>query len=359
MRVLSLVCLGALTVAGVSQSGPRGVAAENIDRSANACSDFDAYANGGWRTTHPMPSIQTVWAVRTVTQDETRAKLRTIAEEDAGRAASLAKSSPGQLTGDFYGACMDEGKINGLGLKPVEPELKRIEAVKDAKALSAEMVRLEDLGMSAPVNLYSTQDLHAPTQVIAEVSLGGLGLPDRDYYLRSEPRFKDARDKYMVYMQTMFTMSGSKDADAAVMVAAVMKIETALAQARLSRVAMRDPKVQDNPVSFAELKALAPGFDWDAEFEMLGVTKTGHINVTQPAQLKAFGTILQGTPVGEWKTYLRWQLLNSKASYLAGPFETLRFGILWNDADGCEGAEATLAAVCDLYRCDAGRGAGA
>ncbi|WP_175529039.1 M13 family metallopeptidase [Granulicella pectinivorans] len=315
-----------ITVTAVSQAPMRGVAAENIDRSANACSDFDAYANGAWRAAHPMPAIQTVWAVRTVTQDETRARLRVIAEEDAAKASTLAKGSPGRLTGDFYGACMDQGKVNALGLKPVEGELKRIDGIKDAKGLSAEIIRLQEMAIDAPVRLQSTQDLHDPKQVIAELNLGGLGLPDRDYYLREEPRFKDARDKYLEYMSTIFTLAGAKDVDAASAVAAVMKIETALAQARLSRVALRDPKVQDNPMTFASLKALAPHFDWDAEFKLLGVTTTGHMNVSQPKQVAAFDTLIGETSIGNWKLYLRWQLLNVSARYLSTPFEEARFG---------------------------------
>lgn len=336
MRIPSFACLALLTVSALSQTSLRGVAAENIDRNANACSDFDAFANGAWRSAHPMPAIQTVWAVRTVTQDETRARLRAIAEEDAGKSSTLAKGSPGRLTGDFYGACMNESKVNALGLKPLEPELKRIDAVKDTKELSAEMIRLQQILVDAPVALSSTQNLHDPKQVIAEVNLHGLGLPDRDYYLRDEPRFKDAHGKYMEYMNTIFTLAGAKDADAASAVAAVIKIETALAQARLSRVALRDPKVQDNPMSFEAVKALAPHFDWDAEFKMLGVTTTGNINVSQPKQITAFDGLLSGTSIADWRLYLRWQLLNSNAAYLSGPFEEARFAFYGTTLTGAK-----------------------
>src|SRR5580658_8325881 len=124
-----------VTLPAMLDAQVRGVAVENIDRSANACTDFDAYANGQWRATHPMPAIQTTWAIRTVTQDETRARLRDIAVEDAARAAGLPKGSPGQLTGDFYASCIDEARVNSFALKPLDPLLASVEAVKDAKSL--------------------------------------------------------------------------------------------------------------------------------------------------------------------------------------------------------------------------------
>jgi endothelin-converting enzyme/putative endopeptidase len=314
-----------VTLPAMLNAQVRGVAVDNIDRSANPCTDFDAYANGQWRATHPMPAIQTTWAIRTITQDETRARLRSIAEEDASKAASMPKGSPSQLTGDFYAACMDESRVNALALKPLEPMLKSIEGVHDAKSLSAEIVRMQEIHLAAPLVLSATQDLHDTTHMIAEVGVGGLGMPDRDYYLRDEPRFKDAREKYVAYMHKMTALAGSSEAEAIPAVAGVMKIETALAQARLSRVELRDPKVQDHPMSFAELKTLAPHFDWSEEFRVLGVTPDGHMNVPQPKLVQAFDGLLASVSMEDWRSYLRWQLINGEASELAASFETERF----------------------------------
>jgi endothelin-converting enzyme/putative endopeptidase len=314
-----------VTLPAMLDAQARGVAVENIDRSASPCTDFDAYANGQWRANHPMPAIQTTWAIRTITQDETRARLRSIAEEDASKAVSMPKGSPGQLTGDFYAACMDESRVNGLGLKPLESMLKDIESVHDAKSLSAEIVRIQEIHLAAPLVLSATQDLHDTTRMIAEVGVGGLGMPDRDYYLRDEPRFKDAREKYVAYMHKMIALAGSSDVDAVPAAAGVMKIETTLAQARLSRVELRDPKMQDHPMSFAELKTLAPHFDWSEEFHALGVTPEGHLNVPQPKLVQAFDGLLASASMDDWRSYLRWQLLNGEASELAASFEKERF----------------------------------
>jgi len=245
----------------LAQATPRGVAAENIDKNASPCSDFDAYANGQWRATHTMPADQTAWAVRTVTQDETRARLRSIAEEDAAKASKETKGSPAQLTGDFYAACMDQAKVDAAGLKPLDGELKRIAAVHDAASLNAEIVALEGIEVTAPVALSAEQDVHATTHMIADVYISGLSLPDRDYYLRDEPRFKDAREAYLKHVRAMSGLGGASADDASAVVSAVMKIETALAQAALTRVELRDPKLTDNPMTLAKLKAMAPHFD--------------------------------------------------------------------------------------------------
>ncbi len=261
MRTLSSLLATVLTLSATTQAQLRGVPVENIDRSANPCQDFDVYANGQWRATHPMPAIQAAWAIRVITQEETRARLRAIAEEDAGKTASLPKGSPGQLTGDFYAGCMDETHINSLGLKPLEPLWKRIDSVHDAKSLSAEIVRLQQIDVQAPVELDAAQDLHDPAHMIAEIEIAGMGLPDRDYYLRNEPRFKDAREKYISYARRMFVLSGMNDGEALRASAAILNVETSLAQPRMTRVALRDPKLHDHPMSIAELKALAPHFD--------------------------------------------------------------------------------------------------
>jgi putative endopeptidase len=336
LRILSYLVIACLALPPTSLAQLRGVPTEDMDRTVNPCRDFDAYANGQWRATHPIPAIQVVWAIRTITQDDTRARLRSIVEEDAGNAASLPKGSPGQLTGDFYAACVDESRVNALGFKPLEALWEQIEGVQDAKALDAEIASLQQINLSAPLDLSSTQDLHDPARSIAEIDISGSGLPDRDYYLRDEPRFKDAREQYVAYAHKMFTLAGIDEAAANAAVAAVMKIETALAQARLSRVALRDPAVRDHAMSFTELKALAPHFDWDKEFALLAVGKEGHINVPQPKLMTAFDNLLTTVPLDEWKAYLRWQLLNGEAMSLAAPFEDEHFAFYGTTLTGAK-----------------------
>jgi endothelin-converting enzyme/putative endopeptidase len=262
--------------------------------------------------------------------------LRSIAEEDASKASSLPKGSSGQLTGDFYGSCMNESRINSLALKPLEPTLKDIAGVLDAKSLGAEIVRLEEIRISAPLSLSATQDLHDTTHMIAEIGITGLGLPDRDYYLRDEPRFKDAREKYVKHVQKMFVLAGSSDSDALKAATAVMKVEMALAQARLSRVELRDPKVQDHPMSFAALKKLTPNFDWELAFQTLGLPREGRINVPQPKLVQAFNDLLASVAIEDWRPYLQWTVLHGESAYLAAPFEEENFAFFGTTMSGAK-----------------------
>jgi endothelin-converting enzyme/putative endopeptidase len=188
--LLTLIALPALVHAAV-----RGVPVANLDRSVAACTDFDAFANGQWRATHPMPAIQTSWAIRTVTQENTRERLRAIAEEDAGKAAAAPKGSAVQLTGDFYAGCMDESRIATLALTPLDPLLKAIAGIHTRHGLNAQIVRLQQVNIAAPLALSAEQDPHEPSRMIAAIEVRGLGMPDRDYYLRDEPRFREVREQ--------------------------------------------------------------------------------------------------------------------------------------------------------------------
>ena len=325
MRLASVILLSTLAANAQNISLPRGVAAENIDRSAKPCTDFDAYANGQWRATHPMPEVQTTWAVRSLTQDATRARLRDIAQQDAANSSHAAKGSPAQLTGDFYAACMDQPRVNALKLTPLDPLLKEIAAIQTVPELNAEILRLQGIAVDAPLNVGAAQDLHDTTQMIAEIGVTGLGLPDRDYYLRDEPRFQQARDKYRAHVHAMLMLAGASDEDATRAVTAVMGIETALAQARLSRVEQRDPKATDHPMSLAELKTLAPHFDWDSAFRALAIPTTGRVNVPQPRLVQAWDALLTASPLVDWRAYLLWHLLNNAAPYLSDTFDDAHF----------------------------------
>jgi endothelin-converting enzyme/putative endopeptidase len=300
-----------------------GVQVEDIDHSVDPCQDFDAYANGKWRAEHPMPAIQTSWALRTIAQEDTLARLHTLAET----AASLKVAKPGtteQLVGDFYGACIDESHINALGLKPLEPMLAKIEGIKDRAGITTGIVELHRYGIAAPVSLSSSQDPHEPTTVIGDVDLGGLGLPDRDYYLRDEPRFKDVRDKYLLHVAAMFELAGYEFDAAKEAAAGVLRIETKLAEARLTRVEMRDPKQVDHPMSFAELQALTPAFDWPSAYRVLAVAE-GKVNVDQLKEMKALNEALTTAPIADWKSYLKWHLLDSEGSALPVKFGDEQF----------------------------------
>jgi putative endopeptidase len=335
-RVVFSAVLFFLVLVGSSRAQLRGIPVQNMDRNVNACSDLDAFANGRWRDEHPMPATQTTWSQKTITQEETRARLRGLAEEDAKKSGRLPVGSPGQLTGDFYAACMDQPRVDALGLEPLRKEMKVIDGVRDTSGLAGAIVQVQKIRLAAPLALDSVQDLHNPTSVIAEVEIRGLSLPDRDYYLRDEPRFKDVREKYVQHIHKMLALAGKKEEESARAAASVLKIETTLAQNALSRVELRDPSAEDHPMTLAELKRFAPHFDWDLEFQTLQVSREGHVNVPQPKLTQAFDNLLGSASLDDWRAYVNWRLLNEAAPYLAASFDQEHFNFFGTTLTGAK-----------------------
>jgi endothelin-converting enzyme/putative endopeptidase len=202
--------------------------------------------------------------------------------------------------------------------------LARIHAIKDRAGIAREMIALSTLGIAAPVPVYGTQDLHEPTLMVAQVDAGGLGLPDRDYYLKTEPRFVEARAKYLEHVQKMFELAGDAPAAAKAKAASIFAFEKRLAEASLDNVALRDPKQQDHKMSFAQLQALTPSFDWGAYFDAAKMPRAD-LNVTQPAFLARVEEQLAKGSVDDWRNYLEWSLYNNAAERLSKPIVEQNF----------------------------------
>jgi endothelin-converting enzyme/putative endopeptidase len=295
-----------------------GVAPDDIDRSADACSDFFAYSNGAWRAKHPIPDYMDRWSRRWESGEINKDHLHEILEGVAAR-KDWPAGSPEQLSGDFYAACMDESAVNALGLKPIAPLLDEVRAIGDKPGLQKAIEHLHAAGVGVPFNLVGFPDLHDPTHMIASINAGGLGLPDRDYYLKPDKRFAEARERYHAHVAKMFELAGAKSADAKRAAATVFAFEKRLAEASLDNVALRDPRQLDHKTPFAGLATLAPGLDWAAYFDAAALPR-GDLNVAQPRFLRQVGKEFASTPLAQWKTYLEWQLLNASADALPAAF---------------------------------------
>jgi putative endopeptidase len=295
-----------------------GVFVGDIDRTADACTDFFAYANGAWRKQNPIPPSMNRWSRRWQSGELAKEQLKGILEETSAR-QDWKPASVEQLTGDFYAACMDEARIDELGVEPLKPLLAEIAAVRDRAQVQAVILRLHQLGIAAPFGMGSGSDYHTPNDVVAQVFAAGIGLPDRDYYVKTEKRFAEARDRYRQHVAQMFELAGRDQAAAAAAAKKVFAMETRLAKASLDNVALREPKNTDHRMSVADAQKLSPRFNWAAYLEG-GSVPAIPLNITEPAFMKQVDRELASTSIADWKVYLEWQLLSAAAPWLSRPF---------------------------------------
>jgi len=309
----------AVGAAAFSQaSGGKSIETADINRSADPCTDFYDFANGAWRANNPIPPELQRWSRRHAAAESSKDQLKTILEEVSAKKDQPAGSVRQQL-GDFYASCTDEQAANRLGVSPIRPYLDEIDGIKSGKDLQRLIVKFHEMAIFVPFGFGSSQDNHNPTQVIANLSAGGLGLRDRDYYLKPEVRFREARAKYLVHVANMFKLAGYDDAAGKRAANAVMAMETKLAEASLDNVARRDPASTDHKTKLKELQALTPHFDWAAYFRAANLSPL-ELNVEQPKFLREVERQLTEVPLADWKTYLKWHLLNGSASSLSEAF---------------------------------------
>ena len=295
-----------------------------LDRTVDPCVDFYQFACGSWMANNPIPGDKTRWGRFDQLAERNLDVLRGILEEAA---AAGPKADPRtRKVGDFYAACMDEKAVEAAGAAPLKEEFGRIAAVKDRASLVAEIARLHRTGVRGALFGFSASaDLHDARVQIADLSDGGITLPDRDYYLKDDPKSKDTRAKYVAHVQKMFELAGDAPEAAAAEAQAVMAFETALAKANMDRTARRDPRNIDHRMTVAELQKLAPRFGYRAFFAAVGAPKFDSLNVSNPDFVKTVDGMLETTKLDDWKTYLRWKYLRSAAGLLSSPFVAENF----------------------------------
>jgi endothelin-converting enzyme/putative endopeptidase len=302
-----------------STSTLHGIDVTDLDRKAEPCNDFYEFANGTWRANHPIPASMPRWSKRWEAGETSKDKLREILEAAAAD-KNAAKGSNEQIIGDYYGACMNEARVNARGLEPLKPWFAKIDGAPDMAALLRVLADMHDILVVDPFGLGGQQDPHRPSWVLANIGASGLALPDRDYYLKPEARFKEAREKYVAHIAAMFKLAGWDEKTAGGAAQTVMQMETKLAEASLDNVALRDPVATDHNTTFAQLQAMAPHIDWVEYFKHKQLPMDVDLNVDQPKFMQEVDRQVQQTPLADWKIYLKWHLLNSTASYLSAPF---------------------------------------
>jgi putative endopeptidase len=300
-------------------SAPHGIDLGDLDRTAQACDNFYQFSNGTWRANNPIPAAMARWSRRWQAGESAKDRLREILEAAAAD-KNAAKGSTEQIIGDYYGACMDESRVNARGMEPIKPWFAKIDSAREVASLQEVMAELHDILVQVPFAMGSQPDAHKPSWVLADIGASGLSLPDREYYLKPEARFKEAREKYVAHVAAMLKLAGWDQKSAAAGAQSIMTMETKLAEASLDNVALRDPSATDHNTTFAQLQAMAPHVDWASYLKHKQLPNDVDMNVDQPTFMKEVDRQMQQASQADWKLYLKWQLLNSVASSLSAPF---------------------------------------
>jgi len=323
--VLGLLC--AATSRSLNAQGQtKPIDPANIDTTCAPCKDFFQYANGGWIARNAIPADQPRWGSFNELQEHNYAALKDVLTE-AAQGASSARDPNLRKLGTFYGTCMDSMAVEAAGMRPLRDELNRIAAIQDRRGVEAAIGRLHGMGIPAGFLFRSTPDAKKSSRTIAEVYQGGLGLPDRDYYTKADSASEKIRRQYLEHVANMLRLSGESQATAGRTAEGIMGLETALANASMTREAQRDPEAIYHLTTTADLKRATPGFAWTSYLSTHGLAGVQEVNVAQPQFISAVDSLLASTRLAHWKAYLRWTLIANTAPALSSPFvkESFRF----------------------------------
>ena len=311
---------GAAKAAGLSS----GIALQYVEQGVRPQDDFFEHLNGKWLKSVEIPADKSTWGAFHQLRDDTLPQLRAIIERAAAD-KNAAAGSEARKIGDFYASYMDEARLEQLGAAPLKKEMGQIAAIKNKAELPAQFAHLGRLGVNVPFVFFIHQDAKDSTKYVADLYQAGLGMPDRDYYLKQDDaKLADVRAKYQQHVEKMLALAGSKTAAADAK--AIVALETELAKVQWTKVENRDPIKTYNKVEFSKLGAMAPGYDWSAWLKAAGLQgKADYLIVSQPTYLKGFTDVLNRTPLATWKAYLQFQTVNGYANYLSKAFVDQRF----------------------------------
>jgi putative endopeptidase len=324
IRILCVCCLFLVAVLCLAQTSPSAIPHEipafdvnAIDKTADPCANFYQYSCGTWMKNNPIPADKSRWG----RFDELSERNLYILRDILNDAQAPGKHSPAEtLVGNYYASCMDESAIEKKGISPLTPELARINGIKTKADFIREVAYMHRNSTPALFAFYPQPDMHDSMATIALADQGGITLPDRDYYIKDDPKSVETRQKYVEHVQKMFELAGDKPELAATEAKTVLSIETGLAQASMDRTLRRDPKTRDHKMTLAEFEASAPNFDLATYFADNGSPKFTSLNVGNPDFFKQVNEQIGSVPLEDWKVYLRWKTVNDYAPTLTNAF---------------------------------------
>ncbi len=327
-----------------------------VDRSANPCTDFYQFACGGWMAKNPVPADRPYWAVFQQMREVNSSRIHEILVSAAE--LSRNRSQDDQKIGDYYSSCSDEKTIEAKQLEPLRPQLERIAAIKDRDDLANEIARLHELGSDALFSPGADTRLTDATQVILYIDQSQLNLPDPGYYTSDETDSRKIRDEYRAHLARTFELLGD-DANAASAAASdVLHIESTLAKASLTPVQRRDRKAWYHEMSYEQLAATAPEFQWKPYFRAIGLDPKGIINVAVPTYMQGLNGLLSQVPISGWKNYFRWEVVRVATPALPASFRKADFDFYRGTLRGVKEQDSRAKQCGDLTSRDLGEAVG-
>jgi putative endopeptidase len=304
-----------------------------FDTAAKPQDDFFQFANGGWVKAHPIPPEYSRWGSFETLAVRNQENLATICREVAAKADATPVE---RMVGDFFASGMDEAALNAAGFRPIQPELDRVAALKDAGDVMAEIAHLHSIGVRAGFAFYSSADPENSAVEIAHLRQGGLSLPTRDYYVNDDERSKTIRKQFVEHVARMMVLVGETPDAAAEHARTVLHLETVLAQAQLTPEVLRNPYASYHKMAVSKLPAFTEDIDWPSYFWQAGAPYFSEVNFAHPTFFKVFDEVLVSAPVSDWQAYLRWHLVHHFAPYLSDAFVAEDFSFFGHTLVGTE-----------------------
>jgi putative endopeptidase len=314
--VAALLTLAARGARAQAAAPTHGLDRANLDTTCAACTDFYQYANGGWLARTVIPAAYTNYGTFREVADRGDVVLHSVLED----AAKGAKDHSTRGAGLFYATCMDTASIEAQGVTPLKARLVRIDAISTLPALRAQIAELQMIGVPVLFGTGSEPDFKNSTQNVLALEQGGLGLPERDYYTRTDSTSTKLRETYVGHIGKLLALSGESQAQATHDAERILAIETQLASASLTNVERRDPQKLYHPMNVAQVDSLAPALGFSSFLRAVDVPPATIVRVGEPEFVRTLGSMLTTVPLADWKAYLRWHTVNDASPWLSKPF---------------------------------------